>query len=60
MRISKRDMTDWADTKAAEGQLPELIRRLIVASNPTIEAIVFPYGDSIGRKGLDGDPIRRE
>lgn len=54
MRISKRDMTDWADTKAAEGQLPELIRRLIVASNPTIEAIVFPYGDSIGRRGLDG------
>lgn len=37
MRISKRDMTEWADTKTAEGQLPELIRRLIVASNRLVD-----------------------
>ena len=53
-RVSNDDIIDWADTKAAEGQLPELIRRLILASNPTIEEIVFPYGDSVGRSGLDG------
>jgi hypothetical protein len=53
-RVSKSDIIDWAKTQAAEGQLPELIRKLILASNPTIEEIVFPYGDSVGRSGLDG------
>ena len=53
-RFSKRDITDWADTKAAEGKLPELIRKLILASNSSIEFIVFPFGDSVGRSGLDG------
>ncbi|HEY4262083.1 MAG TPA: hypothetical protein VGM98_18075, partial [Schlesneria sp.] len=34
--------------------LPELVRRFILASNRTVEAIVMPYGDSVGRSGLDG------
>lgn len=53
-RLSRSDLISWADTKSSEGQLPELIRRLIVASNPTIEAILLPFGDSVGRSGLDG------
>lgn len=59
-RLSKQDLAEWANTKNAEGQLPELIRRLILASNPSIELIVFPYGDSIGRSGLDGYVRARE
>jgi hypothetical protein len=59
-RLSKQDLAEWANTKNAEGQLPELIRRLILASNPSIELVVFPYGDSIGRSGLDGYVRARE
>jgi hypothetical protein len=53
-RVSKSDIIDWAKTEAAEGQLPELIRKLILASNQTIEEIDFSYGDSVGRSGFDG------
>ncbi len=53
-RLTRTDLINWADTKLAEGQLPELIRRLIVASNRTVDAVVMPYGDSVGRSGLDG------
>ncbi|QDV85890.1 hypothetical protein [Planctomycetes bacterium TBK1r] len=53
-RLTRSDLITWADTKAAEGLFPELIRRLVVASNQTVEVIVMPYGDSVGRSGLDG------
>jgi len=53
-RLTKTDLINWADTKLSEGQLPELIRRLIIASNQTLEAVVVPYGNSVGRSGLDG------
>jgi len=53
-RLTKTDLINWADTKLSEGQLPELIRRLIIASNKTLEAVVVPYGNSVGRSGLDG------
>ncbi len=53
-RLSRSDLINWADTKPSEGQLPELIRRLIMASNSAVETIVMPYGDSVGRSGLDG------
>ncbi len=52
--LTRTDIFSWADTKHAEGQLPELIRRLVVASNQTLNALVMPYGDSVGRSGLDG------
>ena len=53
-RLTRTDLITWADTKDAEGLLPELIRRLILGSNHTVDSIVLPYGDSIGRSGLDG------
>ena len=48
-----------ADTKQAEGQLPDLIRRLVVASNHTVELAVMPYGDSLGRSRLNGFELAR-
>lgn len=53
-RLTRTDLLNWADTKASEGLLPELIRRLIIVSKHTLEKIVMPYGDSVGRSGLDG------
>lgn len=53
-RLTRTDLLNWADTKASEGLLPELIRRLIIVSGHTLETIVMPYGDSVGRSGLDG------
>lgn len=53
-RLTRNDLINWADTKSAELQLPELVRRLIVASNRNLDVVVVPYGDSVGRSGLDG------
>ena len=53
-RLTRTDLINWADATESEGMFPELIRRLIVASNRTVETIVMPYGDSVGRSGLDG------
>ena len=52
--LTRMDLINWADSKLAEGQLPQLIHRLIMASNQAVETIVMPYGDSVGRSGLDG------
>ncbi|MEZ5944326.1 MAG: hypothetical protein R3C18_23295 [Planctomycetaceae bacterium] len=52
--LTRMDVINWADTKQCEGQLPELVRRLIVASHDSLEKIVMPFGDSVGRSGLDG------
>lgn len=53
-RLTRMDIINWANTRRAEGQLPELIRRLIVASDCMVDAVIMPYGDSVGRSGLDG------
>lgn len=53
-RLTRTDLINWADTRLSEGLFPELMRRLIVASNLAVEALVMPYGDSVGRSGLDG------
>lgn len=53
-RLTKADIVSWADTRLSAEVLPELIRRLIITSNRAIEKMVIPYGNSIGRSGLDG------
>ena len=52
--ITRDDLFAWANTTAARGRLPQLIHRLIAASNANVEVLSMPFGDSIGRSGLDG------
>lgn len=40
--ITSTDIKQWADTRAAQGLLPELILRLIRATSTNINSIRFP------------------
>ena len=51
--ITATDLVQWADRRAAQGDFPLLVRRLVRASvNPLF--IDFPGGDSVFRPGYDG------
>lgn len=56
--VSANDIKNWTETnkKTSEVLLPELIRRLVVASIPRdkIKQLDFPAGDSTSTTGFDG------
>ena len=52
--ICSIDIEHWADTRECQGTLPYLIRRLIRATCPSIQAIKFPSGEDVQRSGWDG------
>lgn len=52
--ITSTDIKQWADTRAAQGVLPELILRLIRATSININNIRFPNGDAVHLTGWDG------
>lgn len=52
--ITSTDIKQWADTRAAQELLPELILRLIRATSININNIRFPNGDAIHLTGWDG------
>jgi hypothetical protein len=52
--ITSTDLEQWADRRDSTDKLPELIRRLIIASIDRIEKIRFPSGESVTRPGWDG------
>jgi len=53
MRITATQLADWADTKAAQTDLPRLTRRLCFDAGSTRQ-IAFPAGDSTYTPGWDG------
>ena len=48
------EIVNWADTPEARQKLPELIRRLILATVPMPSLLHMPSGSSIWRPGWDG------
>jgi hypothetical protein len=56
--VSANDIKKWTETskKMSEVLLPELIRRLVVASIPLdkIKQLDFPAGDNVSTTGFDG------
>ena len=52
--ITSTDIKHWADTRDAQGLLPELISRLIMATSTNCSKIRFPSGDAILLRGWDG------
>ena len=52
--ITSTDLKHWADTRNAQGLLPELVARLIRATSSNINALRFPCGDAIHLSGWDG------
>ena len=48
------EISNWADKPDANHQLPELVRRLILATIPQTASIVMPSGSSVRMPGWDG------
>lgn len=53
MRITATQLADWTQTKAAQSDLPRLVRRLCFNAGSTRQ-IAFPSGDSTYTPGWDG------
>ena len=53
--VNSTDLKQWADRKVSEGQMPELLRRLIHATTTKIRNLSLPVGDSICLNGFDGE-----
>ena len=53
--IDRVNIEHWADTFTAQGDFPDLIRRLVYASTPNLLKADIPYGSAVNLKGLDGD-----
>jgi hypothetical protein len=52
--ITATRLVQWADTRTAEGDLPLLIRKLVIASVKEWPELHIPAGDSIFKPGWDG------
>ncbi len=61
MLISANDITQWALTqnRKAQDTLPEVVRRLILESDPDATKVDIPSGDSVALAGFDGVVISK-
>ena len=48
------DIVNWADKPDAHHKLPELVRRLVLATVPMPSLLQMPSGSSVSRPGWDG------
>lgn len=48
------DLDRWADTRAAQADLPRLVRRLIRAENDQVQRVEMRGGEGVGLTGYDG------
>ena len=48
------EISNWADLPDANHQLPELIRRLILATVPELSRLRMPSGSAVWLPGWDG------
>ena len=52
--VNETDLLDWAERRDAQGGLPELTRRLILAEAGYQPDLRFPSGDNVQMQGWDG------
>ena len=52
--VDATDLIAWADRRDAQGTLPQLLRRLILATTEGISHIHFPAGEGVQSSGWDG------
>lgn len=48
-------LDQWADTHDARAQLPNLVRRLVRSTTPSLKSATFPAGEESQRPGFDGE-----
>ena len=49
------EIVDWAGRPDAQHQLPELLRRLVLATTESLTKVRFPSGSSVTTPGFDGE-----
>ncbi|KJZ03248.1 hypothetical protein [Pseudoalteromonas piscicida] len=54
MKVTARNIIEWANDRQAQSELPIIVRRLI-ANTAKLTEIAFPGGDSVSRPGWDGN-----
>ena len=52
--VNDSDLEKYADTRASEGVIPELIYLLVKQSVSQISVCRIPYGDAVNQPGWDG------
>lgn len=52
--ITASDLSEWADRRDGQAELPQLISRLAIAAFGRGLTVRFPSGDSVGYPGWDG------
>lgn len=50
----QKDLLQWADSRAAQADLPRLIRRLILETGSGVVSLGVPAGEGVGTGGWDG------
>jgi len=54
------DIADWADRRDAQSTLPQLVRRLVLATTPAVEKLSFRSGEGVNLPGWDGVVVTSE
>ena len=54
LHFDPSEIANWADLPDANHQLPELIRRLILATVPQLSRLDIPSGSAVWQEGWDG------
>ena len=52
--VSASDLEQYANSRASQDVIPELIRRLVKQSVSKLYEIRIPYGDAVNQRGWDG------
>lgn len=52
--VDQTDLLGWGDSRSAAGDLPRLVRRLILETGPSVVQLGFPAGEGIATGGWDG------
>ena len=50
----QKDQLQWADSRAAQADLPRLVRRLILETGAGVVSLGVPAGEGVGTGGWDG------
>ena len=60
MNPTSSQINAWAATRAAQAELPAMVRRLLRTTTPKLELLDFPAGDAVHLPGFDGLTQTRE
>jgi transcriptional regulator with XRE-family HTH domain len=52
--VRAHNLEQWAETRVAQGLLPQLVRRLVHATANGLESIDFPSAEAVSLPGFDG------